>query len=277
MPPRNLDVPFVDSVFHPTDFSEASDHAFAHALAIALVRQTRLMIYHAGGHPETDWPKFPPVRRTLERWGLLDEGSDRAAVLENLAVSVTKAQGEGSPVKACFEAIARHEPELVVLATEGREGLARWLRPSVAERIARRTQTMTLFVPEKGRGFVGLADGTLSLRRILLPVDETPDPGGAIVRATRAAEVLGEGPVAIEVLRVDATTPPPSLPTGEGWSMTLRSATGDVVDAILAAAEDADLIIMPTDGQDGILDVFRGSHTERIVRAATCPVLAVPS
>ena len=30
------DIPFVRSVFHPSDFSPESEHAFAHALAIAL-------------------------------------------------------------------------------------------------------------------------------------------------------------------------------------------------------------------------------------------------
>jgi hypothetical protein len=28
---------------------------------------------------------------------------------------------------------------------------------------------------------------------------------------------------------------------------------------------------------DGFLDLFRGSHTERVVREIDCPVLAIPS
>jgi len=275
VPPSTL-VPFVESIFHPTDFSEASDQAFAHALTIALLRQTRLMIFHAGSHPETEWEQFPPVRRTLERWGLLPEDSRREAVLSELSVAVTKAQAKGNPVTACFEEIARREPELVVLATEGREGLARWLRPSIAQRIARRANTMTLFVPNQGRGFVSLADGSLNLKRIVVPVDETPDPQTAIVRAIRAAEVLGEAPVSIQLLRVNGTPALPSAAEGEGWTISAASANGDVVESILEASEQADLVIMPTDGRDGVLDAFRGSHTERVVRRATCPVLAVP-
>src|SRR5512145_1885613 len=41
-------LPFVRAVLHPTDFSPASEAAFAHALAIALVRETKLWILHAG-------------------------------------------------------------------------------------------------------------------------------------------------------------------------------------------------------------------------------------
>jgi nucleotide-binding universal stress UspA family protein len=39
---------------------------------------------------------------------------------------------------------------------------------------------------------------------------------------------------------------------------------------------DADLIVMATAGHQGALDALRGSTTERVVRQATCPVLAVP-
>jgi len=52
--------------------------------------------------------------------------------------------------------------------------------------------------------------------------------------------------------------------------------TGDLVSAILATAERADLIAMPTKGHDGLWDVLRGSTTERVVRHAPCPVLALP-
>jgi len=272
-----LSTPFVDSVFHPNDLSEASDRAFAHALVVALVRQTRLTIFHAGRNAELEWEKLPPVRRTLERWGLLGEGSERSAVLDELSVGVTKAMAGGNPVQACFAEIRKLKPDLVVLATEGRDGLARWLRPSVAERLARRSKTMTLFVPAKGRGFVDPANGHLALKRILVPVDDPPDPKTAILRATRAAEAIGDKPVAITLLRVGAEPVVPALPESDAWTLQAERVDGDVVDAILAAAQDADLIVMPTAGRDGVLDAFRGSHTERVVRAAPCPVLAVPS
>jgi nucleotide-binding universal stress UspA family protein len=41
---------------------------------------------------------------------------------------------------------------------------------------------------------------------------------------------------------------------------------GDVVAAILAAAEKTDLIVMATEGRHGIFDALRGSVTERVVR-----------
>ena len=52
------DIPIdsIRSVFHPTDFSLDDEPAFVHALAIALVRQARFEILHAGSsdpNPET--------------------------------------------------------------------------------------------------------------------------------------------------------------------------------------------------------------------------------
>ena len=56
------DAAFVKSVFHPSDFSTASENAFAHALAIAFLRSTELTILHAGGSTN-DWQLYPAVRR----------------------------------------------------------------------------------------------------------------------------------------------------------------------------------------------------------------------
>ena len=54
---------------------------------------------------------------------------------------------------------------------------------------------------------------------------------------------------------------------------------GDPVEQILAAADEleVDLIVMPTAGRAGVFDVLRGSTTERVLRRAPCPLLAVPA
>jgi nucleotide-binding universal stress UspA family protein len=54
---------------------------------------------------------------------------------------------------------------------------------------------------------------------------------------------------------------------------------GDVVEGILDAVAEmqANLIGMATVGHRGPLDALRGSTTERVLRQAPCPVLAVPA
>ena len=272
-----LVAPFVRSIFHPSDFSKTSDLAFAHALAIALIRRTELVIMHAGRGSIGDWARFPPVRETLEHWQVLAPGSPRSAVFDKLAVRVTKVSARGDPVGASIAHIEKQKPDLVVLATRGKRGLPLWLKSSVSQAIARRSNAMTLFVPRGCRGVVSI-DGVIRLRRILLPIDHQPDSQEAVIRAVRAAEAFGDDVVEIMVLHANRTKLPQlDYPESKACSWKRLRRNGDVVEIILDAARSADLIIMATAGEQGAFDAFRGSVTERVVRGAECPVLAVPS
>ena len=272
-------VPFIQSIFHPSDFSQGSQSAFAHALAIALIGKTKLVIMHAGRvHVVEDWARFPQVRKTLEQWQLLAPGSPRAAVFEQLAIRVTKINARGNPVQASVDHIEAQKPDLVVLATRGHQGLPLWLKPSVAQAIARRTTAMTLFVPRGCRGIVS-GNGVIRLRRLLLPIDHHPDAQEAVIRAVRAAETFGDGTVEIVMLHVnDDDFPGLDRPPSQACIWKETRSEGDVAEAILnAAREEVDLVIMATEGRHGFIDAMRGSVTERVVHGAPCPVLAVPA
>ena len=282
-PPSSAETPVVQSVLHPTDLSDASARAFAHALAIALLRETKLTILNVGTRAQGDspWTDFPGVRETLVAWGLLEPGSSRSAVYDELKIRVKKvAIGSRDPLTAILDFQRETPSDLIVLATHGRDGLPRWILGSVSEPLARKSQTMTLFVPAGGRGFVSPRDGSFSLRNILIPVDHDPRPDAAIQFATRSAEAIGRDPVAITVLHVgESRSPEVELPEGSAWSWSRVQREGDAVERIVetAAEVSADLIIMVTAGHRGILDALRGSTTERVLRSAPCPLLAVPA
>lgn len=275
--------PLVQSVLHPTDFSAASERAFANALAIALLRQTRLTLLHVQGrHAGAEWQKFPEVRRTLERWGLLEPGSARADVYEHLKVEVAKIEVESShPAMAIARYLDGHPHDLLVLATEGEAGLPSWFSRSTAEAIAGGSRTAALIVPATAeRGLVSLENGAYTLRSILVPVDHRPDARMAIELATRAAGIFGEERVNIALLHVGTGSAPwPGVADGARWRFSKEQRTGPVVEAILDAAErlKADVIVMPTAGERGLLEMLRGSTTDHVVRRARCPVLAVPA
>jgi nucleotide-binding universal stress UspA family protein len=259
-----------------------SQSAFAHALALGAIRQTRLTLLHvSSGKPSDDvWMSFPPVRTTLEQWGMLEPGSPRAAVFEELKLRVQKtAVDAANPMHGILGFLERHPTDLMVLATRGLDGLPRFLQGSTAEPVARRSKTMTLFVPAGCRGFVSPVDGSTRMRSILVPVDHRPDPADAVYMAARAA-LLGDTITDVSLLHVGSGSPPyTSLPENPAWEWRQLQREGDAVDEILAEAEQthADLIVTVTEGHQGILDALRGSTTERIVRGAPCPVLAVPS
>ena len=280
---QDINVPFVESIFHPSDFSEESEQAFSHALAIALIRKTRLTILHVyKEYSAVGWTRYPAVRKTLERWGHLENGSPRSAVFDKLGIKARKVELLGrSPIKATLDFLEENPTDLIVLATEGRAGLAHWIKPSVAEQMARKSKTMTLFVPNSGRGFVSLKDGKISLQRILIPVDHNPSPYSAIVYATRVAMAAGKPPVEIILLHISTSTDMPvtDLPESPSWYWKKLKRSGKVVDEITAAANEfnVDVIAMTTQGRGGIFDAIRGSVTEQVLRHAPCPVLAVPT
>jgi nucleotide-binding universal stress UspA family protein len=174
--------PMIRTVLHPSDFSEASLVAFAHALKAALISKGKLVLIHVSQSGKMDWAKFPGVRETLARWKLLPVGSAPSAVAE-LGIDVAKVIGRGSdPVKSVLRYIEQHGADLIVLATH-HHGLD-WLYHSISEPVARKSAEMTLFVPADTRGFVSLADGSVSLRNVLIPVAPTPRAQPAIARAS---------------------------------------------------------------------------------------------
>ncbi len=268
-------------VFHPTDFSAASGVAFAHALRVALLARAGLTLFHvdAGGE-NGHWSQFPHVRETLERWKLLPPGSSRDAVAE-LGVNVEKVRApSGDVVRAMLGYLEEDPAELIVLASHAATGFSRLWQTPVAEPLARAAGSATLFLPEGSRGFVAEEDGTVTLRRILVPVDASPAPDRALALALALARALGAEP-RVTLLHVgdERSLGPIHVPQDARDRVERRNVAGDVLDAIVSAADadDADLVVMATHGHDGFLDALRGSTTERVLRATRRAVLAVPA
>lgn len=116
----------LEYIFHPSDFSQASEIAFAHALKIALIAQAELCIMHVNAaDAESDWIDFPGVRTRLESWGLLPPGSDRADIAR-LGMNVQKIITSGrNPASSILRFLNKHHTDLIVLATHQRAGLER--------------------------------------------------------------------------------------------------------------------------------------------------------
>jgi nucleotide-binding universal stress UspA family protein len=269
-------------IFHPSDFSDASNVAFVHALKLAVSTNGRLTVLHTGAEGSgDDWLEFPRVRRTLEHWEMLPPNSPKDAIF-NLGLDVEKvASPHSDAVRSVLLYLRKHPHDLIVLATHQHDGLDRWTHKPVAEPIARRSGEMTLFIPHGVEGFVSLDSGAVSLRNILIPVDHSPDPQLAVDGAVSMAHALECRGVIFTLLHVgdEARFPNVITPQRETWQWRRISGQGRVEQQILEAADEcrADLIVMATQGHHGFLDALRGSTTERIVRNSKCPVLAVPA
>jgi hypothetical protein len=111
-----------------------------------------------------------------------------------------------------------------------------------------------------------------AIKTVLVPVDHEPTPRWAI----RRLDTLVRG-LDVQFDYVHVGSKAPLLFDGHGQSRRVRTLQGPVVETLLAEAERADMIAMPMVGRDGLLDALRGSTTERIVKSATRPVLALPA
>ena len=134
--------------------------------------------------------------------------------------------------------------------------------------------------------------------RILLPTDGSDASDRAVAQAVGLAEELG---ATLHVLFVVEDLPYSPEMMDDSVEARLREVGGDALErvreqagaasveivtaleqgvpheTILAYAddEDCDLIVMGTHGRSGLDRYLLGSVTERVVRAADCPVLTV--
>jgi nucleotide-binding universal stress UspA family protein len=269
----------ISSIFHPSDFSEASEIAFAHALKIALVTRASLTMLHVDPGYEADWDQFPGVRTTLERWGLIPPDSPRNAVA-GLGIDVQKIIATSpSPVRASLDFLEKHPADLIVLAVHQYEGRVRWQHKRVAEPIAHASGAMTLYLPHGVRGFVAPEDGAISLQSILVPVARKPGPAPAIAAVERIIEALRLPRGRVHLLHVGNSEDAPAvqIPADSGWDWSEHVQEGDPAEmiALTAAAAKSDLIVMTTEGPQGFLDALRGNTAARVLRECNCPLLTL--
>lgn len=270
----------VGAIFLPSDFSEGSEIAFVHAMKLALASKALLTVLHVQPGSTANWEDFPGVRETLERWNLIPKGSDKSAVAK-LDIEVRKIIAKNEdPVKECLSYLQVNAADLIVLSVHPRDGLMRWIGKSVGAPIANASKQMTLFIPTGVKGFVSREDGTVTLRNILIPIADKPDPQPAVEAVARLIESLGISSGTVTLLQVSpsADTKPVIVPNESGWTWTELVLEGDPASMILQAADQvsADLIVMTTDGPDGFLDGLRGSTSERVLSKAKCPVGNLP-
>lgn len=259
-----------------TDFSAEGARAFHTALALAVFYRARLEILHVS-RPDAEpaWGDFPRVRGTLEAWGLLPPGARREDVEARLGVEVGKVDIRSTDAAAGIAGfLQKHTPDLIVAASHGRTGINWWLSGSVAIETLRVTRIPALLLGPAAAPFIDEASGRLNLSTILFPVATSPSP----LEAERTfRELMGNIPA--QLTHAHVTEGGEDSARLKQLFPGLVTLEGDVVGAILQAARGsgAGMIVMPTAGQHGFIDALRGSVTQRILRDAPCPILALPA
>lgn len=139
---------------------------------------------------------------------------------------------------------------------------------------------MTLFIPREGRGFVSLKDGSVALKRILVPIDHDPDPETAIRKALLLSRGLDCVAGKVRLVHVGPPGAAPQIELGKapGWSYEVAVKQGDVVDQILQEEAEwhPDLMVLATQGNMDFFDALRGNRPSVSYEAQTAPSLPSP-
>lgn len=271
------------SILHPTDFSETSEIAFAHALAIAINNKADLTIVHVAPDKETevDWQDFPSVRKSLERWGILEPGARKSEVESLTGIHVKKIVAvDQNAVDAIVGLTAVDSFDLLVMGTRGSGASSIFNKPSSSVTVAQKVQLPTLFVTEGAHSCVDLQTGSASLGKVLVAVDHEPSAKGAVSRVLTMLQNLGSRDSQVTLLHVgkEDNFPKLDLPSDENikWSRIVRQ--GSAATEITKQAEemDADLIVMVTSGRRQLWDIIAGSTVQNVLTSAPCPVFTLP-
>lgn len=135
------------------------------------------------------------------------------------------------------------------------------------------------------------------LKKILAPTDFSELSGEGVRYASRLAKEVGAQVIVMNVIILDETNTTTKAESDahkqrlaefvaktiphHGDDLKVREVVvaGQPYNAIVdcAESEHVDLIVMSTHGRSGLSRMLIGSVTNRLLRAAKCPVLVVPS
>jgi len=205
------------------------------------------------------------------------------------------------PSAGVIEAENDLAPDLVVMGTHGRTGIAHLILGSVAEKVAREARC-PVFTTHRG----DTLGATKPFQNILVPVD-IAEHSADVLRQTRQLAEYSQGTIyPLHIVPTDETDlilndvyqaregghANPEVAervasqtlsqlakehlSGVRYETLLR-VSGDPAKTILEVERTvrADLLIMATHGFHGVFHLLLGSLTEKMMRESNCPVLAL--
>jgi len=258
--------------------------AEVHVLAVADVGSVSVAFDTGGVEQEV----IERLQRQCEEWAA--ETGEFVDAAETAVVS-------GRPRKEVLDYAAEHDIDLLAMGTHGRTGIRRYVIGSVTEHVLRRAGAPVLTARADGDEEANGGE----IARVLVPTDGSDAAGAAVDHAVAVADACGAAVRVLSVVDTRALAAQSELAPSDlvverledqsehavtevaerceaaGLSVQTAVARGAPSRAICedAAESGADLVVMGTRGRSGLDRVLLGSVTERTVRHAPVPVMAV--
>jgi nucleotide-binding universal stress UspA family protein len=294
-----------ERILCPVDKSEASEHAVQYASALQQSYRAELTVLTVRPLlvPPALWTEYPVAPPLDPVDPELEEADLRAFIQEAVGTVLAKVMvREGVIAPEILRAAHDLPADLIVMGTHGSSGLERWLLGSVAENVLRHAACPVLTVPRNAAEPPDSLTGPF--KTILCAIDFSRDSQHALALARSLAEGAGGRLVLVHVLeqfgsenptltahfnvaefrrtlerdarhRLEELLAPKACPQ---WDMSAIVAYGKASREVLrvAAACEADLIVLGVHGRNAIDLALFGSTTRHVLHRATMPVLTVP-
>jgi nucleotide-binding universal stress UspA family protein len=297
----------IKRILCPVDFSEASQHAIEHALAVARWSKASVSALHvyppAGSGPSWRATEDPLSDESRTRFR-----ADISACVGTAGPDATEVDvlfETGIPVPEILHVAASLPADLIVMGTHGASGFEHLVLGSVTEKVLRKACCPVMTVPPRAR-----TTSVLPFQQLLCAIDFSESSLAGLELAVSLAQEAGAGLTIMHVIEWPWEEPPPpvldELPPDQAATLAefrrylTTSATGRLkglvseavwdqcrivprvvhgktyVQILRIAAEDrADLIVMGVHGRNALDLTLFGSTTNQVVRRATCPVLTL--
>lgn len=275
------------SILCPVDFSPASQTVLRWASLFAGIYRARVEVLHA------EWFEYPAYFLPSQMQELSEVARRNREVLhESLAKLMKDNLGknvphqitvlEGHPIQTILNHAAKTKPDLIVMGSHGRRGLARMRLGSVAEDVLQQAGLPTLVVraPES-------RPAPAKLSRVLCPVNFSEQSKHSLALSAEVASAFG---AQLLVMHAEEQERSPAMsrqqlcdwvpPETRGHCELLEVVRqGNAAEQILMAAHEhtVDLIILSAKYRRFLDLTVIGTTTERVMRHADTAVLVHPA
>jgi len=274
----------VRKIVVPTDGSPESERALAIARGLAWSQGAELVLARVV-EPTIDALTSAGGEVSAEAYDRFSEAVDAAAQAElaRLAgqsgaeeLQVRTALLAGPVESALLDFELKERPDLVVMATHGRTGLARFTLGSVADRLVREGTVPVLVIRRSSESSVTLERALLMLDGSALAEEAVPVTRALIgrpirfVRLFRAVAGEAERPAAQAYLDGVA-----AMLADDGATLDTAVDVGDPRRAVERLIEDIDLVVICTHGRGGFDRLRHGSVAAYVTHHIDRPTLLV--
>jgi nucleotide-binding universal stress UspA family protein len=273
----------------PHDFSETSTEAVRYAIALSRNFGARLYFLHVGHDAVNQFEmEFPIGLEDALEDGVRERLLRLVTPLENAELNPEFAVRPGTPAAEIVRYAEDEDIDLIVMGTHGRGFMGHMMMGSVAEKVVRTAPCPVLTLRGPQRESV--------VPNILVAFDFDPASDTALTYGRELARRFGARLHVLHVIENYFLRPIASDPhvlvarasqqvsdrltdedRAELRAMAVVEMSDTPADAIVEYATKAsvDLIIVGTHGRRAFDRLLMGSVAERVVRIASCPVLAV--